>query len=135
MGVVRFGVSVNSELLEKFDKVWKERGFANRSEAFRNLMREFIAKRELEEGKEVVGSLSLLYSYKTSGIDYRLNEIEHTHWKKIISTMHIHLDENNCLEILTIRGKGKEVRKIADYLIGCKGVKQGKLIMTPVKIE
>jgi len=135
MGVVRFGVSVDSDLLKKFDKVWRERGFVNRSEAFRNLMREFIAKRELEEGKDVVGSLSLLYSYKTSGIDYRLNEIEHAHWKKIISTMHIHLDKDNCLEILTIRGKGEEVRKIADYLISCKGVKQGKLIMTPVKIE
>ncbi len=135
MGIARFGVSVESDLLERFDKIWKDRGFANRSEAIRNLIRELIASRELEEGREVVGCLSLLYSYETSGVDFRLNEIEHTYWEKIISSMHVHLDEHDCMEVLTMRGGGEEIRKIADSLISCKGVRQGKLVVTPTKIE
>jgi len=136
VAIVRFGVSMDSSLLEKFDEVWKEREFVNRSEAFRNIIREFIAKRELEEEEgEVMGTLSLLYSYETTGVSDRLNDIEHTHWEKIISTMHIHLDQHNCVEVLTMRGRGEEIRKISDSLIGCKGVKQGKLVITPMKIE
>ena len=135
MAVIRFGVSVESNLLERFDEVWKERGFVNRSEAFRNLIRGFIAERELEERGEVVGSLVLLYSYETSGVDYRLNEVEHAYWQKIVSSMHVHLDEHNCMEVIAIRGEGGEIRKIADALIGCKGVKQGKLVMTPLRME
>jgi len=135
MAVVRFGVSMDSNLLEKFDEVWKERGFVNRSEAFRNIMREFIAERELDKGGEVMGTLSILYSYKTTGVSHRLNEIEHTHWEKIISSMHVHLDQHNCIEVLNMRGRGEEIRKIADSLIGCKGVKQGRLIISPIRIE
>ena len=135
MAVIRFGVSVESNLLERFDEVWKERGFVNRSEAFRNLIRSFIAERELEERGEVVGSLVLLYSYETSGVDYRLNEVEHAYWQKIVSSMHVHLDEHNCKEVIAIRGEGEEVKMIADSLISCKGVKQGKLLIAPARIE
>jgi len=135
MSVLRFGVSLESNLLERFDEVWKERGFANRSEAFRNLIRSFIAERELGKGRDVVGSLVLIYSFKTSGVDYRLNEVEHAYGQQITSSMHVHLDEHNCMEVIAMRGKGEEVRRIADCLISCKGVKQGKLVMTPARIE
>ena len=135
MSVVRFGVSLDSVLLDKFDEEWRRMGFANRSEALRNLIRDFLATRELGEGGEVIGAISLLYAYETSGVDYRLNEIEHAHWRKIISSMHIHLDEHNCAEVITLRGKGEEIKKIADSLISSKGVKQGKLVLTPMRIE
>jgi CopG family nickel-responsive transcriptional regulator len=128
--VVRFGVSLSSELLAKFDKVIGEKNYMNRSEAIRDLIRDFLVGEEWEKGKEVVGSLTLLYDHEVRGVDERLTDIQHSHHAHIISSMHVHLDERNCIEVLVIRGIAEEVKKIADSLISARGVKHGKLVMT-----
>jgi CopG family nickel-responsive transcriptional regulator len=128
--VVRFGVSLSSELLKKFDKVIGEKNYTNRSEAIRDLIRDFLVGEEWEKGKEVVGSLTLLYDHEVRGVDERLTDIQHLHHAHIISSMHVHLDEQNCIEVLVIRGIAEEVKKIADSLISARGVKHGKLVMT-----
>jgi CopG family nickel-responsive transcriptional regulator len=128
--VVRFGVSLSSELLKKFDKVIGEKNYTNRSEAIRDLIRDFLVGEEWIKGREVVGSLTLLYDHEVKGVDERLTDIQHSHYGHIISSMHVHLDERNCIEVLVIRGIAEEVKKIADSLISARGVKHGKLVMT-----
>ncbi len=128
--VVRFGVSLNSELLRKFDEIIEEKSYMNRSEAIRDLIRDFLVSEEWEKGKEVVGSLTLLYDHEVRGVDERLIDIQHSSYGHIISSMHVHLDERNCIEVLVIKGLAEEVKKIADSLISARGVKHGKLVMT-----
>jgi len=133
---VRFSISINSELLKKFDKVIKEKKYENRSKAIRDLIRDFIIEREWERAEgEVMGALTLLYSHKTRGIIEKLIDIQHEKCENIISTMHIHLDEHNCMEIIAIRGLPQEVTEISDKLISCKGVKHGKLVMSSMGKE
>ena len=128
---VRFSISINAELLQKFDEAMKERMYTNRSKAIRDLIRDFIVEREWEKlEKEVMGALTLIYDHETRGIVDRLTDIQHQKYSNIISNMHVHLDERNCMEVLAIRGLPREVREISDRLIGSKGVKHGKLVMT-----
>ncbi|MEM2925766.1 MAG: nickel-responsive transcriptional regulator NikR, partial [Methanocellales archaeon] len=89
--VVRFGVSLNSDLLRKFDEVIEEKGYMNRSEAIRDLIRDFLVGEEWERGKEVIGSLTLLYDHEVRGVDEKLTDIQHSHHAHIISSMHVHL--------------------------------------------
>jgi CopG family nickel-responsive transcriptional regulator len=117
--------------LEQFDKILEERGYANRSEGIRDLIRNFIVASEWErEEGEAVGSLTLLYDHDVRGVSDKLVELQHTHHTNILSSMHVHLDEHNCLEVLIIRGQAKEIRNISDALIASRGVKHGKLTMT-----
>ncbi|MEM2924482.1 MAG: nickel-responsive transcriptional regulator NikR [Methanocellales archaeon] len=117
-------------LLRKFDEVIEEKGYMNRSEAIRDLIRDFLVSEEWERGKEVIGSLTLLYDHEVRGVDEKLTDIQHSHHAHIISSMHVHLDERNCIEVLVIKGVSEEVKKIADTLISARGVKHGKLVMT-----
>lgn len=128
---VRFSVSINAELLQKFDEAIREKMYTNRSKAIRDLIRDFIVEREWERSeKEVMGSLTLVYDHETRGIVDRLTDIQHERYSNVISTMHLHLDEHNCMEVLAIKGFPDEVREISDRLISCRGVKHGKLVMT-----
>lgn len=128
---VRFSISMNADLLQKFDEAIEERMYTNRSKAIRDLIRDFIVESEWEKSeKEVMGSLTLIYDHRTRGIVDRLTDIQHKKYSKIISNMHVHLDERNCMEVLAIKGLPDEVRKISDSLISSKGVKHGKLVMT-----
>lgn len=128
---VRFSISMNADLLQKFDEAIEERMYTNRSKAIRDLIRDFIVESEWEKSeKEVIGSLTLIYDHRTRGIVDRLTDIQHKKYSKIISNMHVHLDERNCMEVLAIKGLPDEVRKISDSLISSKGVKHGKLVMT-----
>lgn len=130
-GLSRFGVSIPSELLARFDALIAGKGYANRSEALRDLIRERLVEEEWTAGKgEVVGTVTLVYDHHVRELTRRLTELQHHHHAEILSTLHIHLDEHHCLEVLAVRGKGGEVREIADRLIGTKGVKHGKLVMT-----
>jgi len=132
----RFSISINRKLLEKFDEAIKERKYQNRSKAIRDLIREFLIEREWERAEgEVMGALTLLYSHETSNITEKLLEIQHERCKNIISTMHIHLDEHNCMEIIAIKGRPNEVREISNSLISCRGVKHGKLVMSSLGKE
>lgn len=134
--MMRFGVSMSSRLLEQFDRLIEEKGYSNRSEAIRDLVRNRLVEEEWTQGDvEVVGAISLLYSHDVRELTHKLTEFEHDHHGAIISTMHIHLTEHNCLEILAIRGQASEVREIAERLISIKGVRHGKLIMTTMGEE
>ncbi|MEE8168067.1 MAG: nickel-responsive transcriptional regulator NikR [Candidatus Hydrothermarchaeales archaeon] len=128
--VVRFGVSLDRDLLEKFDALIEERGYANRSEAIRDLIRNSLVTREWEAGEgEVVGSLTLIYHHG-SGVSDKLTDLQHQHAGSVVSGMHVHLDEENCAEILVLRGMAKKIKEISDSLISSRGVKHGKLVMT-----
>ena len=128
---VRFGISMDDELLGSFDRLIEQKGYANRSEAIRDLIRAALVELEWEEGeKDGVGTVTLVYNHHVRDLADKLTEQQHAQHDRIISTLHVHLDAHNCLEVLVVRGKAREVIKIADELIGVKGVKHGKLVMT-----
>ena len=126
----RFGVSMDDLLLGKLDTFIKRKGYANRSEAIRDFVRENLVEEEWETGKPVVGTVTLIYDHDALELPKKLTDLQHHFHKEVISTTHIHLDEHNCLEILALKGKGEKVKEIADRLIAAKGVKHGKLVMT-----
>ncbi len=128
--VVRFGVSLEKELLDRFDKLIEEKDYSNRSEAIRDLIRENLVKKEWTKGKEIAGAITLVYDHHKRELVNTLTDIQHDFHRLIISTQHIHLDHNNCLEIVVVRGKPKEVEKLSQKMRSTKGVKHGSLTMT-----
>lgn len=128
--IVRFGVSLDKELLAEFDRRIKNKNYTNRSEAIRDLIRQELVKKEWEEGKEVAGAITITYDHHKRELLDKITDIQHDLQKIIISTQHIHLDHNNCLEIVAVKGKPKEVQKLADTLKSIKGVKHGTLSMS-----
>ncbi|MBI5749977.1 MAG: nickel-responsive transcriptional regulator NikR [Nitrospinae bacterium] len=131
MAITRFGISLDEGLLKRFDRLISEKGYANRSEAIRDLIRDSLVKDEWEEGtKEAVGTITLVYSHHTRELPDTLADLQHHFYTSIVSAMHVHLDKHNCLEVLVVRGKARDIKKIADRLIGTKGVKHGKLSVT-----
>ncbi len=127
---VRFGVSLDHHLLEDFDKWVTRKNYVNRSEAIRDLIRDHLVEQEWDENKETVGTITIVYTHDVRELADTLTDLQHQYHRLIKSGMHVHLDEHNCLEVLVVKGKSGEVRKIADRLIGIKGVKHGKLTMT-----
>ena len=129
--ITRFGISMDDKLLSRFDEYISEHGYANRSEAIRDLVRERLVKEEwANEAAETVGTITLVYDHHQRELTEKLTEQQH-HWhSQILSTLHVHLDAHHCLEVLAVRGKTSVLRKIADQLISAKGVKHGKLVMT-----
>lgn len=125
--VVRFGVSLEKELLDKFDRLIKEKKYSNRSEAIRDLIRENLVKREWVEDKEVAGAITLVFDHHKRDLVNILTDIQHDFYQIIISSQHIHLDHSNCLEIIVVRGKPTEVRELANKLKSNRGVKYGAL--------
>ncbi|PIX77345.1 MAG: nickel-responsive transcriptional regulator NikR [bacterium (Candidatus Ratteibacteria) CG_4_10_14_3_um_filter_41_18] len=130
--IVRFGVSLEKELLHKFDSLIGEKRYPNRSEAIRDLIRENLVKREWVKGEKVAGVIALVYDHHKRELVNTLTDIQHHYHSLIISTQHIHLDEDNCLEVVVVRGKPKEVESLADRLKATKGVKHSSLIMTTI---
>jgi CopG family nickel-responsive transcriptional regulator len=129
--VSRFGVSIEENLLKKFDRLISRKGYQNRSEALRDLIRESLVQEEWEAGKkETVGTIAIVYSHHTRELSRTLTDMQHRYYRSILSTLHIHLDEHNCLEVLVVKGKGEDIKKISDRLIGTKGVKHGRLSLT-----
>lgn len=129
--IVRFSTTIAPKLLERFDEILEEKGYANRSEGIRDLIRNFVVASEWEhEEGEAVGSLTLLYDHDVRGVSDKLVELQHSHHANILSSMHVHLDEHNCLEVLVIRGRATEIQSISDALIASRGVKHGELVMT-----
>ena len=127
----RIGVAIDSELLGKFDAHIARRGYTNRSEAFRDLIRdELVEAAWTQPGATVVGTVTLVYDHHVRMLSDRLTDMQHEHYHNILSTLHVHLDHDNCLEVLVLRGKASAVKKIADALISTKGVKHGRLTLT-----
>ncbi|MGI5876368.1 MAG: nickel-responsive transcriptional regulator NikR [Dethiobacteria bacterium] len=129
--LVRFGVSISKQLLTKFDRLIVQKGYNNRSEAIRDLIRNQLVELEWEnEGEEVAGTVTLIYDHHVRGLTELLMKLQHGYHDLILSTMHLHLDHHNCLEVLAVKGTAKDVRSIAERLISVKGVKHGKLTIT-----
>jgi len=124
----RIGVAIDAELLEKFDRLLARRGYENRSEAFRDLIRDQLIEESWKApDAPVVGTVTLLYDHHVRLLSEKLTDLQHEHHKSILSTLHVHLDHDHCLEVLVVRGKASAVQKIACTLISTKGVKHGRL--------
>ena len=131
MSVTRFGVSIENPLLERFDNLIERKGYSSRSEAIRDLIRDSLVSEDWQSSAaEAVGTITIVYSHKTRELPDTLTDLQHHYHDSIVSTMHIHLDEHNCLEAIVVKGKARDIKTIADRLIGTKGVKHGKLTVT-----
>jgi len=128
--LVRFGVSLEKALLEKFDAFIRNRNYTNRSEAFRDMIRQELIKKEWLEGEDVAGAITLIYDHHRKDLLSKITDIQHNYQEVIISTQHVHLDHDNCLEIVAVRGTPGEVQRLANRLKSIKGVKHGTLSMS-----
>jgi len=128
--LVRFGVSLEKPLLERFDELIRERQYTNRSEALRDMIRRELVQREWRAGRDVAGAITLIYDHHKRDVLSKVTDIQHGFQPVIISTQHIHLDHHNCLEIIAARGRAEEVQRLADALKSIKGVRHGTLSMS-----
>mgnify|MGYP000138545878 CR=1 FL=1 len=127
----RIGVAIDEDLLKKFDALIHKRGYTNRSEAFRDLIREELVENTWKTPEsQVVGTLTLVYNHHVRQLTDKLTDMQHDFHTHILSTLHVHLDHDHCLEVLVLRGKAVVIQKLADALIATKGVKHGRLTMT-----
>ena len=132
MGVLsRIGVALDSDLLRRFDHFISRLGYTNRSEAFRDLIRDRLVREQIASPRAtVVGTVTLIYDHHSHGVTEKLTQIQHEHHELVVSTSHAHLDHDSCLEVLIVHGKSGEVEAFAGRLIGLKGVQHGRLVMT-----
>ena len=130
--LIRFTVAMPEDLMVRFDEWVARRGVGrNRSEAVRDLVRDALVSEEADTpGAEVMGTLTIVFSHHASDVQEKLHHIQHSHFGAIVSTTHVHLDEDNCLEVIILRGETTDVHAIADRILGTKGVKNGGLIVT-----
>lgn len=127
----RIGISLEDGLLARFDELIADKGYVNRSEAIRDLIRDALVQRAWSESagrEERVAVVTLVYDHDSSSLAQRLAHIQHENHKAVVSALHVHMDEHNCLEVLVLRGRAKDVVKMADGLVATKGVKLGKLV-------
>ncbi len=126
--IVRFGVSLDADLLEKFDALRERRAYQTRSEAIRDLLRATLIQQDWEdEQKETAATLTLVYDHHISDLSQRLTDMQHDYHHLIKATLHVHLDHDNCLEVLVLNGKSAEMRELSQKLIALRGVKYGNL--------
>ena len=124
--LTRFGVSLDEELLEPFDALCAVKGYSNRSEAIRDLIRKALVAEEWQQADgQGAGTLTLVYDHHKNDLARRLTQMQHDEHDIIIATLHVHLDHHTCLEVLILKGEAARVRALADKLISCKGVKHG----------
>ena len=127
----RIGIALDSDLLERFDRSIEKSGYTNRSEAFRDLIRDRLVREQTAApGASVVGTVTLIFDHHASGITEKLTEVQHAHHDLVVSTSHAHLDHDSCLEVLIVHGNAARVQHFADILIGLKGVQHGRLVMS-----
>lgn len=129
--LMRFGVSMEARLLNQFDEMIGRKGYGSRSEAVRDLVRNALVEdRWGREDEEVVGTVTIVYDHHTRELAEKLTEHQHSHHDAVISALHVHLDAHFCLEVVVVKGTSAQVRRIADELIGTRGVVHGKLVST-----
>ena len=129
--IVRFGVSIEEKLLAKFDSLITGKGYVNRSEAIRDLIRDMLVSQQIEDPEaESFGTLTMVYNHHHGDISERLNSVQHDYFANIISTTHVHLDAHNCLEVLILKGKAGQLKSIADLILSIKNVRHGKFVIT-----
>ncbi len=128
--LVRFSVAIGGELLQKFDRYREQHQYPNRSEAVRGLMRAALVEDVVaRDDSESMGVLTLIYNHHAGRVAERLTELQHEHVARVVTTTHVHLDAHRCLEVILLRGTTREVRELADGLIGTKGVETGRLVL------
>ena len=128
----RIGVSLEDELLARFDRLIAEKGYASRSEAIRDLIRDALVQRAWSESDgrdERVAVVTLVYDHDSSSLAQKLAHIQHENHKAVVSALHVHMDAHNCLEVLVLRGRGRDVVAMGEGLVSTKGVKHGKLVL------
>jgi len=130
MPLMRFGVSIEKDLLIKFDRLIKDKKYTNRSEAFRDLIRQELIQEQWQGNHEIAGAVTLIYNHHKRELVNKLMDIQHDFGQVIISSQHIHLDHDNCLEIIAVKGNPKQAQRLADSLKSVKGVKHGTLSMS-----
>jgi len=128
--LVRFGVSLEKALLNKFDTLINEKKYTNRSEALRDLIRQELVQKQWQGGREVAGAITLIYDHHKKDVLSKVTDIQHDFQNVIISTQHIHLDHHNCLEIVAVRGKARDIERLSDTVKAIKGVRHGTLSMS-----
>jgi len=127
--VIRFGVSMEKRLLEQFDRLLQRKGYATRSEAIRDLIRAEMVRTRWQQGRSTqIGVLTLVYDHHKTDLQHHLTDIQHRHGSVIITSVHVHMDKDNCLEVLILKGPGSQVHKLAEQLRSTKGVKHGELM-------
>jgi CopG family nickel-responsive transcriptional regulator len=131
----RIGVSIDSELLRRFDAFISDKGYDNRSEAFRDLIRDrLVGEAAVAPNAFVVGTVTLMYDHHTRLLPEKLTDLQHEYHDVVISTLHAHLDHDNCVEVILLRGKSRDVRGLADRLISTKGVQHGRLVVSAPEV-
>jgi len=131
--IQRFGISMPDDLLSQFDEVIAAQGYANRSEAIRDIVRDHLVRREWDNPSgQVLGSIMIVYDHHTRGLESKLVDLQHTHLATIRCTTHVHLDHDNCVEVMVVEGDAEAVRRLADQIISVRGVKHGQLTCTAI---
>jgi CopG family nickel-responsive transcriptional regulator len=130
--LVRFGISIDQELSEKFDRYVSDRRYATRSEAIRDLIRDALIQQkiELSADAEALGSLTLIYDHHARNLTREMNALQHDFHELILSVMHLHVSHDDCMEIIALRGKTSDIEKLSHALLSLKGIKNGKLFLT-----
>ncbi len=128
--LIRFSVSMDEKLLTQFDDYIGHRGYSNRSEAVRDLIRKMLVNEEWEQDSEVVGVVTLVYNHHQPQLQEKITELQHEYHHQITSTTHVHMDHHNCLEVTIVKGRASQVRELAEKLIALRGVKNGNLTMS-----
>lgn len=128
--LIRTGVSLEDDLLKQFDRAIAKRGYKNRSEAIRDLIRETLVNEAVDQNKPVVATLSMIYDHHKPDLSKKLNAIQHHSHDTVLAATHVHLDADNCLEVVIMKGKSSEVQHLADHMLAMRGVKHGKLVVT-----
>lgn len=131
--ISRFGVSAEDDLLESFDRLIASRGYTNRSEAIRDLMRDALVKARLEtagENEQVLGSVTLVYDHHAKDLSDRMADLQHEHFDSVVSVLHVHVSHDDCMEVIVLRGTVRTIRSLASSLLSLKGVKHGELFIT-----
>ena len=128
--LVRTGLSLERELLERFDAAISRRGYQNRSEAIRDLIREHLVEEAVEDNKVIVGTLTMVYDHHQPNLSAKLIEAQHEAASKVLAATHVHLDHHHCLEVVILKGRSGEVKSLADRILSLRGVKHGQLTVT-----
>jgi len=135
--LARFGISIDQQLLDNFDRLITGKGYVNRSEAIRDMIRSALVEDQVDRADTTptIGTVTLVYDHHTRDLSDKLTEHQHSHHDAIVSALHVHLDAHHCLEVIVVRGTASQVKRLADGLIGTKGVKHGKLVLTTAEPE
>ena len=128
--LIRTGISLESDLLNRFDRAISKKGYKNRSEAIRDLVRDYAVAEDVEENRVVVGTLTMVYDHHQPKLAEQLIEAQHHAHDMVMAATHVHLDHHNCLEVIIMRGRSSEVSHLADRILSLRGVKHGKLVLT-----